>query len=156
MPRVFSQRLIVTDDVIDMNRHVNNLAYLRWMLEGAIAHSAAQGWPVERYVALGQSWVVRSHFIEYLKPARLGEELLLLTWVEDLVSPRSRRRYRFWRPADGATIARADTQWVFVDTTRGRPAPIPDALATAFELVPPGEDVLETVGLGRRTPESCP
>ena len=154
MPRVFSQRLVVPEDVIDVNRHVNNLAYLRWMLDVAVAHSTAQGWPVERYLQLGQSWVVRSHAIEYLRPARLGEELLLLTWVEDMASRRSRRRYIFWRPADRAAIARAETQWVFVDGTSGRPVAVPEELRTAFELVPPEEDILQTLGLTRREPES--
>ena len=40
---------------------------------------------------LGTGWVVRSHYIEYLRPAFLGEELSLLTWVDD-VKRRARAR----------------------------------------------------------------
>ncbi len=156
MPRIFSHRFTVPDDVIDVNRHVNNLAYLRWMLDVAIAHSTAQGWPMERYLALGQAWVVRSHGIEYLRPALAGEELLLLTWVEDMQRRSSRRRYLFFRPADGAVLARADTQWVFVDGATGRPVGIPDQLREAFEPVPPGEAVLETLGLVPVAPQAAP
>jgi acyl-CoA thioester hydrolase len=39
------------------------------MQDIAIEHSAAAGWPMARYVELGAGWVVRSHFIEYLRPA---------------------------------------------------------------------------------------
>ena len=46
MPRIYLHRLAVPDDVIDVNRHVNNLAYLRCMQDVATAHSVAQGWPL--------------------------------------------------------------------------------------------------------------
>lgn len=147
MPRIYIRPLTVTADVIDVQRHVNNLAYLRWMQEVAIEHSTAQGWSMERYVSSGTGWVVRSHFIEYLRPAFLDEQLSLLTWVGDVRRQSSRRRYLFWRPADRQVVARAETVWVFVELKRGKPVPIPDDLRTAFDLVPEGEDVLQTAGL---------
>lgn len=147
MPRIFHHQFVIPDDAMDMNRHVNNLAYLRWMQEVAIAHSSAQGWPIERYLELGQAWVVRSHFIEYLHPAVAGEALTILTWVADMHTQSSLRRYLFWRAADSQVLARAETQWVFVDQLRGRPRAVPEALRTAFDLVPQEEDVLATLGL---------
>lgn len=147
MPRIFVHPLTVTKDAIDVQRHVNNLAYLRWMQDVAIQHSAAQGWSMERYSSGGTGWVVRSHYIEYLRPAYLGEELSLLTWVGDLRRQSSRRRYLFWRPADQQVVAKAETVWVFVDLKLGKPVPIPEELRTAFELVPVGEDVLRSTGL---------
>ena len=45
MPRILIHHLDVPEDVIDTNRHVNNLAYVRWMQEVAIMHSTARGWP---------------------------------------------------------------------------------------------------------------
>jgi acyl-CoA thioester hydrolase len=147
MPRIFIKPLTVTQDVIDVQRHVNNLAYLRWMQDVAIEHSAARGWSMDRYVASGTGWVARSHYIEYLRPAFLGEELSLLTWVQDVKQRSSRRHYLFWRSADQEIVARAETVWVFVDLRAGKPVPIPDDLRTAFELVPEKEDVLATTGL---------
>jgi acyl-CoA thioester hydrolase len=149
VPRIFVKSLTVTEDVIDVQRHVNNQAYLRWMQDVAIEHSAARGWSMERYVKGGTGWVVRSHFIEYLRPAFLGESLTLLTWVQDVRRQSSRRRYLFWRAADRQEVARAETAWVFVDLGTGKPVPIPDDLRTAFDLVPEGEDVLQTAGLRR-------
>ena len=55
-PRVHLERFAVGSDAIDANRHVNNKEYLHWMEAIAIAHSAACGWPLERYVASGTSW----------------------------------------------------------------------------------------------------
>ena len=147
MPRVLIQTLQVPPEAIDVNRHVNNLAYLGWMQDVAIQHSAVRGWPMSRYVETRTAWVVPSHFIEYLTPALVGEALTILTWVVDLKRRSSRRRYLFYRAADRKAIARAETVWVFVDATTGRPIPIPEAVQGAFEIVPLDEDVLATSGL---------
>ncbi|HAR49659.1 MAG TPA: acyl-CoA thioesterase, partial [Smithella sp.] len=31
MPQIYRYELTVTEDAVDMNGHVNNLEYLRWM-----------------------------------------------------------------------------------------------------------------------------
>ena len=153
MPRIHVTRIAVNDDAIDVNRHVNNLAYLRWMQDAATAHSAAQGWPLERYLAAGVGWFVRSHFIEYLRPAFAGETLLLYTWVTGMTGRRSPRRYLFARDEDGVAIAKAETLWVFVDFETGRPAPIPAEVQTAFPFVP--DDDPELSALTKRTRSSA-
>ena len=68
MPAIYLHNVKVTDEHIDIQGHANNLVYLRWMQDAAVAHSAAQGWDGERYRELSAGWVVRSHFIEYLVP----------------------------------------------------------------------------------------
>lgn len=153
MPRIYLQQFEVPRSAIDVNGHVNNLAYLRWMQDGATAHSAAQGWPLERYLAIGAGWVVRSHFIEYLLPAFAEERLSLVTWVAGFRRNRSPRRFLFWRARDRQVVVRAETLWVFVNATTGRPTTPPPELASAFAIIPEGEDVLATLSLmGSQTP----
>lgn len=149
MPRIYVHTFAVPATAIDVNRHVNNLEYLRWMQEVATAHSAAQGWPVERYLAAGAGWFVRSHAIEYLRPAVEGDTLSILTWVAGFGSGSSPRRYLFWRAADGQIVARAKSVWAFVDFASGRPARIPNELRAAFPVVPDEEDVVASAGLKR-------
>ncbi len=145
MPRVLLQPLVVPEEAIDVNRHVNNLAYLRWMQDVAIQHSSEQGWPLERYQAAATGWVVRSHFIEYLAPAFLGESLTILTWVTDLRRHSSRRRYVFYRGSDRQVVAKAETLWIFVNTRTGKAERIPPEVVQAFEIVPEDENVLQLV-----------
>ncbi len=140
MPRVFAQTFTVPPDAIDELRHVNNLKYLAWMQDVAIAHSAAQGWPLERYLEAGAGWVVRSHAIEYRRPALLGDGITLLTWVSGFGQRSSPRKYLFRRDRDGQTLATAETTWVHVDFRSGQPRDIPDALRAAFEVVSPEEE----------------
>ena len=145
MPRISTHRFTVADDAIDVNRHVNNLAYVRWMQDVATAHSAAQGWTFERYLAAGAGWFVRSHYIEYLRPAFLGDALAVHTWVSGFKPRSSPRRYLFVRAADQVPIARAETLWVFVDFATGRPVRIPVDVEAAFPVVPDDDPELQAL-----------
>jgi acyl-CoA thioester hydrolase len=145
--RVFSKRFAVTAETIDVQGHVNNLAYVGWMQDVAIEHSAAVGWPMRRYLDLGAGWVVRSHFIEYLRPAFAHQRLSAHTWVPRFDQRSTPRRYLFVRDDDRAVLARAETAWVFVDLTTGRRRPIPADLLEAFDPVPDDADVRRAVGL---------
>jgi len=66
MPAVFEYHHTVLESEIDGQGHVNNLEYLKWMQDAAVAHSTAQGWPTARYKEEGAGFVARSHNIEYL------------------------------------------------------------------------------------------
>lgn len=141
MNPVFLHRFQVPPEAIDVHRHVNNVEYLRWMQDVAVAHSTALGWPMARYIKEGSSWVIRSHFIEYLRPALQDETLHLLTWVADMSERASTRKYLFWREHDQQPVARAETVWVFVDLRTGLPRPISDALRQTFPIVSDEEAV---------------
>ena len=145
MPRIFVHRIDVPATAIDVYGHVNNIEYIRWMQDAASAHSAAQGWNLERYVELGAGWVVRSHTIEYLRPTFEGDPLSLLTWVAGFAKRTSPRKFLFWRHSDRKPVAQAETVWAFVDFGTGRAVAIPPVVESAFEVVPAGEDVLRAL-----------
>ena len=85
--------------------------------------------------AAGGTWVVRSHKIEYLRPAFAGDRVEALTWVANFRRARSLRRYKFVNVTDNTVVAKGETEWVFVDAETGRPRAIPDNVARAFPLV---------------------
>jgi acyl-CoA thioester hydrolase len=134
-PGVFARTFSVPEDAIDELGHVSNLKYLAWMQDIAIQHSAARGWPVERYLENGAVWVVRSHFITYLRPAFAGETITLGTWVAELKQRSSSRRNLVRRASDQQALVEAETIWVYVDRQSGRPRRIPDELRAAFDVI---------------------
>ncbi len=115
--------------------HASNVAFVDWLQTAAIAHSAAQGWPLERYVAFGAAFMVRSHHVAYLSQANVGDSLKVRTWVEDMSPARSLRRYEVWRlePVP-QKIARGETIWAFVDLKRGTPRRIPEEISACFRV----------------------
>ena len=137
---VYEYRIIVDATDIDENNHANNVCFVRWMQEAAIAHSAANGWSSERYSELGFAWVARRHTVEYLRPALEGETVTVQTWVATWKNVSSVRKYRFIRDSDSAVLAIAETNWAFVSTSTGRPSKIPEVVNEAFVIpeCPPG------------------
>jgi acyl-CoA thioester hydrolase len=148
VPRILVRDFTVPGAAIDVNHHVNHLEYLRWMQDIAIEHSAARGWPQERYQAARIAWVVRSHSIEYLRPAFAGDALSLVTWVADLRARSSLRKYLVWRASDRRILAEAGTRWVLVDAGTGRARVIPRELGSSFEVVSDPDEVLRLLGHG--------
>lgn len=129
----------VTAGAVDGNGHANNIAYVQWMQEAAIRHAQASGCTAAS-VALGATWVVRTHHIEYLRPAFAGDAITVLTWVADFRKVRSLRKYKFIRAADSAVLAQAETDWVFVKAGTGRPLAIPDAVKNTLPVVSPDQE----------------
>ena len=132
---IYEHHITVLSSDIDENEHANNQCYLRWMNEAAVAHSKENGWTAQRYIDLGSSWFARKHTIEYLAPSFEGDQLVVRTGVSDWYSIRSTRTYRFVRRSDGKVIARAETLWVFVNLSTGKPTRLPKEVTDAFVVV---------------------
>ena len=132
---IYTQQITVGQDDIDMQHRVSNLRYVAWMQDVAVAHSAVCGWPMERYDSIGQGWVVRQHTITYKRPAFLGDVITAATWIASYASRRSLRRYVFWNAKEKALLAEAETQWVFIDMTSGKPVSVPGELQESFPIV---------------------
>lgn len=135
MGAIGQMQLVVPESAIDGNGHVNNVQYVHWMQEAAIAHSAELGWPTERFLALGRTWIIRCHTIEYLHSAHAGETIHVLTWVADFHKIRSLRKYKFLRPQDGVVLATASTLFIFCDLHSGKPVSIPQEVQAAYTVI---------------------
>ena len=131
----YSKTITVTKDFIDENGHVNNVMYVQWMQDAAVRHYEAMGGRVPTQ-SIGATWVVRSHTVEYLRPAFAGERIRVLTWVVNMRRVRSLRRYRFERFSDGETLVRGETDWVFIDVATSRPRAVPPEITELFTLAP--------------------
>jgi acyl-CoA thioester hydrolase len=128
---MFRHRFTVPADAIDQNGHVNNVVYIQWMQDVAIRHADQTG-GTSAMRAVGCTWVVRSHKVEYLSPAYAGDSIEAATWVVNFHRVRSVRQYRFVRITDAKLLARGETEWVFVSAQSGRPCAIPERVRACF------------------------
>lgn len=127
--------IVVPTSAIDANGHVNNVQYVQWMQDAALAHSALLGWPSERYAALERTWIIRSHSIEYFHSAYEGELIWVQTWVATFERIKSLRKFRFYRPKDNTVLAKAATLFIFCDTVHGKPASIPPEVVQDYPII---------------------
>jgi acyl-CoA thioester hydrolase len=132
---VYTYEFTVSEQAVDENGHVNNVMYVQWMQDAAVRHYEAMGGR-QITIDIGATWVVRSHKVEYLRPAFAGERLKVETWVANMRRVRSLRRYRFLRAADEQVLVRGETDWVFVDVNSGAPRAVPAEVSRLFTLLP--------------------
>jgi len=130
-PNRFAWTFTVGRESIDVNGHVNNVEYIRWMQEVAIRHTQHIGADV-RTAAAGLTWVVRSHNIEYRVPAFEDDEIQLTTWVDSVERVSSVRKYEFRRTKGDVLLAAGETNWVCLKRDSGRPAAIPEHLMQMY------------------------
>jgi acyl-CoA thioester hydrolase len=113
---------------IDGNDHVNNVVYLAWAQDLAIAHWSAVASPEDQ---ARWGWVVLRHEVDYRRPLHLGQTARGLTWVDD--APEGPRFARFCR-IDGpdGMCAQVRTVWCLVDPASGRPQRVPAHMVEMF------------------------
>lgn len=129
--RAFGYEVTVPAAAQDVNGHASNIEYVRWMQDAAVAHAEAVGCAAAT-MALGATWVIRSHKIEYKRPAYVGETVVVRTWVADVRRVASVRKYEVVRGAE--LLAMGETEWVFVEAATGRPRRIPEAFKEMFGM----------------------
>lgn len=142
MPLIHKRTFRVRSYECDAHGHVNNSNYLRYMQETALDASAAVGYDEARYDQMGHIWLIRETTIDYLRPLRFGDSVEVTTWVGDFRRVRSRRFYELRDTASGELVAKASTDWVYIDRQTARPARVPPEMVAAFA---PDEPLSETV-----------
>lgn len=105
-------QLHVTDADIDVQGHVNNVVYLRWAQDVAIAHWEAAATETMRASTM---WVVRRHELDYLSPALPGDEIIARTWVGESTAATFERHTEILRAGDRKVLAKARSVWCVLD-----------------------------------------
>jgi YbgC/YbaW family acyl-CoA thioester hydrolase len=116
---------------VDAFGELRTATLVRFLQETATRASNDAGFDPAYYLRTGALWLVRRTMLSRLAPARYGDELEAATWVADFRRVRSQRDYEV--RAGERLIARASTDWVFVDRTSGQPKRVPKEIEEAFD-----------------------
>jgi acyl-CoA thioester hydrolase len=128
----FELALVPVESDVDTLGHVNNVTFVRWIQDVAVAHSTSVGMDMAAYQKLGAIFVVRRHEVDYLRPVMLGEKLVARTWVAEASGAKCLRMTELVRESDAEKVAVGRTTWAFIQFASGRPQRIPAELFTAF------------------------
>jgi acyl-CoA thioester hydrolase len=131
---IFRRTRTVAPRDIDLLGHVNNLVWVRYVVELAAAHADALGVGFEATRALGGIWIVRRHDVLYRANVTAGAKIHEATWISSLRGALSLRHARFESDA-GARLVEATTEWAYVDATTLRPRRVPPELRKRFDPV---------------------
>jgi acyl-CoA thioester hydrolase len=123
----FSHSFFVDSSDIDEQGHVNNVAYLRWIQDVAVAHwrHLASDELINRF-----SWVTVRHEIDYKKQAFENEEITASTWIGEWKHVTCERFTEINRGDE--LLAKARTIWCMIDRETTKPARITKELIDRF------------------------
>lgn len=115
----FSHSFTVSPHDIDELGHVNNVAYLQWVQDVAVAHWQAA---VTDEMQAAYFWVVVRHELDYKKPAFETDEITVTTWVGKWTAVTCERFTEVRREDD--LLVKGRTVWCMIDRTTSKPARI--------------------------------
>ena len=130
-PQAFEMTIAVEPADIDGLGHVNNVVYVRWVQDVAVAHWRAVASHDNQEKLL---WIVVRHEIDYKQAARLGDEILARTWVGAATRIRFERHTELLRASDGCLLAKAKTVWCPIDAVTGKPTSVSAEVRAAFSV----------------------
>jgi Predicted thioesterase len=123
----FSHSFLVDESDIDEQGHVNNVAYLRWIQDVAVAHWRHRA-SEEQLAKYG--WVTVRHEIDYKKQAFENDEITASTWIGEWKHVTCERFTEIHRGAE--LLAKGQTVWCMIDRETAKPARITRELIGRF------------------------
>ena len=130
----FELPIKIQPDDIDEVGHVNNVVYVRWIQDAAVAHwrDAAPATDQARLF-----WVVLRHEIDYKRAALLHDEIVARTWVGQASRRTFERHTELLRATDRKLLARARTLWCPIDVETGKPTDVSPEVRARFAVPKP-------------------
>lgn len=125
----FSHTLIVKREHLDEQNHVNNVVYVQWIQDVAVAH-----WQT---VATAESqskftWFLLRHEIDYKNQAFENDEITVTTWVGTATKVTCER---FTEIKRGETLlVKAKSNWCMLDVNTKKPAKISEEIREQFGM----------------------
>lgn len=127
--KIFEYPITILQNDIDEQGHVNNIVYLKWVQDVAIAHWTSVA-PKEMLET--NLWVVSRHEIDYLKSAYINSKLIAKTWVTEPQGAKSERHVTIMDAETETIYAKIKTIWYLLDFKTKRPKRIDTEIVKVF------------------------
>jgi len=130
-PEVLELAIAVEPADIDQLGHVNNVTYVRWVQDIAVAHWTSVATAADQEKLL---WVVVRHEIDYKRAAFLRDAIMARTWVGQATRATFERHTEILRARDRTLLARARTVWCPIDAVTLRPTAVNAEVRARFSV----------------------
>ena len=124
----FSHSFRVSAEDIDVQGHVNNVAFVRWIQDVAVAHWFSVTTEETREKL---TWIVVRHEIDYKKQAFENDNVTVETWVGEPTHVSWERFTEITRGED--LLVRARSVWCLIDCQTSKPTRITSELKEIFQ-----------------------
>jgi len=126
----YTHSFIVKKDHLDEQDHVNNVVFVQWIQDVAVAHwqRAASAEAQENFV-----WYLLRHEIDYKQQGFEGDEITVTTWVGTATKVTCER---FTEIRRGETLlVQARSNWCMLDVRTKKPVRINEEIRECFRMM---------------------
>ena len=127
--KAYELEIDIKPEDIDQLGHVNNVVYLKWVQDAAVAHWFALASEKDQKNLL---WVVSRHEIDYKRPAFSKDSIMVRTWVGKAFKRDFERHTEIFRKSDMKLLAKARTLWCPIDPKTKRPVRVSEDVYKKF------------------------
>lgn len=125
----FSHSFSVQKSDIDAQNHVNNVAYVHWIQDVAVAHWLAV---TNEEMREKFTWMLTRHEIDYKRQAFENEPITAETWVGEAKRVSCERFTEIKR--EDKLLVKARSVWCLIDREKSKPTRITAELKELFEM----------------------
>jgi YbgC/YbaW family acyl-CoA thioester hydrolase len=132
---VFSTELKVRPDDIDMNNHVHSSKYMDYVLAARYEQMGNNyGMSMDEFIKLGYVWVISSVQINFIRPLKLGDEMVVQTQLNSFGGAQSEVNFSIRKKENMKTSADGKILYTMVSAATGRPVRIPDEIISKYAI----------------------
>ena len=131
----FETELSVRPDDIDMNQHVHGSRYFDYVLAARYDQMArCYLLPMDEFLRNGYGWFVKASHIEYKRPLRIGDRMVVRTQVQEISRTDVKVRFEITKQPTGKLCADGYFDYTMISLKTNRAEPIPDWIREKYSI----------------------
>lgn len=132
---IFETELNVRPDDIDMFNHVHNSKYLDYVLAARYEQmDKFYGMSWQNFTEQGFGWVVAKVIINFKRPLKLGDQMLVRTGILEMNEKGSNVQFEIINKATGKVSSDGVFEYVMIDLTTQRSCKVTEEMIKAYSI----------------------
>ena len=132
---IFESELSVRPDDLDMFQHVHSTIYLDYILAARFDQmERCYGMSMQAFLDRGLGWVVRKSFIEYKRPLKMGDKMMVRTRIEEMFKNGVKVWFEVLRLPDRKLSCDGWCDYTLVNMETGRAHSLPEDVMEKYSI----------------------
>jgi acyl-CoA thioester hydrolase/thioesterase-3 len=118
-----------------MNNHVHSSKYIDYVLAARYEQMELNyKMPMQEFIKHGYGWVIKNTFIEFKRPLLLGDEMKIITWIDEMHKDGVKVCYDIVKLSTNKSYSSGYFNYTMVSLTTGRAELIPDWIKERYSI----------------------
>lgn len=131
----FKTEYVVRPDDIDMFQHVHNSKYFDYVLTARYDQMRdCYGMTMEQFILEGYGWVVKTAFVDYKRPLKMGNKFIVETGIESMHKKGCRVSFEIRFKENAKVVCDGWFDYILIDLKSGRSTTINEEMINKYSI----------------------